>query len=62
MPDGPVIANNTPTGTLGLLLLAKEAECLPTISGALDALQEAGMHLKPSLVDKVRAMAGESPY
>jgi predicted nucleic acid-binding protein len=48
------------TGTMGVLLLAKETGLLADLSTLLLALQESGLYLHPDLVDEVRRMAGES--
>lgn len=71
MPVGPVVANNTPlvalwtlgrfafTGTLGVLLLAKETGLLSSVEEVVKRLEGAGLHLSRSLVDRVLEMAGE---
>ena len=48
------------TGSLGLLLLAKERGLLKSVDAALDQLIAAGLHLDADLVAKVLQMAGES--
>jgi predicted nucleic acid-binding protein len=47
------------TGTLGVLLLAKERGLVASLAPLLDELLEAGLHLDPSLVEQVLALAGE---
>jgi len=47
------------SGTLGVLLLAKEEGVIPAISPLLKALQEAGLYLHDDLVKHVLKMAGE---
>ncbi len=47
------------TGTLGVLLLAKEAGLVDALRPCIQELEEAGMHLAPALVARVIAMAGE---
>lgn len=47
------------TGTLGVLLLAKEANLLLSVEEVLEKLERAGLHLSRSLVDRVLEMAGE---
>jgi predicted nucleic acid-binding protein len=49
------------TGTLGVLLLAKEKGLLPALAPVLDQLQECGLYLSPPLVAEALALAGESP-
>jgi predicted nucleic acid-binding protein len=48
------------TGTIGVLLLAKERLLLLALAPVLDQLQEAGLYLSPPLVAKALALAGES--
>ena len=48
------------TGTLGILLLAKEAGLLTSVADSIQRLEEAGMHLSQPLIDKVLALAGET--
>ena len=65
MLDGPVIANNTPlgiplTGTLGVLLLAKERGLVPLFAPLLDELHSAGLYLDPALVNQVLVLSGEA--
>lgn len=47
------------TGTLGVLLLAKEAGLIPSVSAVISKLQEAGLFLAPSLIQKTLEIAGE---
>jgi predicted nucleic acid-binding protein len=47
------------TGTLGLLLLAKERGLIATLAPLLAKLQEAGLHLSAVLTDRVLQLAGE---
>ena len=47
------------TGTLGLLLLAKERGLLANLAPLLVELQEAGLYLGASLIDRVLRLAGE---
>lgn len=47
------------TGTLGVLLLAKERRLLSTVAGAIAELQSAGLYLSPELVSEVLRLAGE---
>jgi predicted nucleic acid-binding protein len=47
------------TGTLGILLLAKEAGLVESVSVWLTKLQEAGLFLAPSLIRKALEIAGE---
>jgi len=47
------------TGTLGVLLDAKTRGFTSTISPHITKLQEAGIHLHPSLVAKVLQLSGE---
>jgi len=48
------------TGTLGVLLLAKEAGLVERVSEWISKLQEAGLFLAPDLVRKILEIAGES--
>ena len=48
------------TGTLGVLVLAKEAGLINSVKEAITELQEAGLFLTPPLVRKTLEMAGES--
>lgn len=47
------------TGTLGILLLAKEKGLLPALAPLIEELQKAGLHLGTKLVKKVLKLAGE---
>ncbi len=47
------------SGTLGVLLLAKEEKIIPAISPLLKALLEAGLYLHDELAEQVLKMAGE---
>jgi len=47
------------TGTLGLLLLAKERGLIVSLAPLLVELQEAGLYLDPQLVTRVLELAGE---
>lgn len=47
------------TGTLGLLLLAKERGLVADLAPLLVELQEAGLYLGASLIDRVLRLAGE---
>jgi predicted nucleic acid-binding protein len=49
------------TGTLGLLLAAKEAGLIELVTVWTDRLREAGLYLKPDLVQKILRLAGEAP-
>ena len=48
------------TGTLGILLLAKEAGLIESVSVWLTKLREAGLFLTPSLIQRALEVAGES--
>jgi len=48
------------TGTLGVLLLAKERGLIALLAPLLDELHNAGLYLDPALVDQVLVLAGES--
>ena len=48
------------TGTLGVLLLAKERGLVTLLAPLLGELRSAGLYLDPSLVDRVLMLAGES--
>jgi hypothetical protein len=48
------------TGTIGVLLAAKQAGHIPTVTPLLDALQRAGVYLSSGLRGEVRRMSGES--
>ena len=47
------------TGTVGVVVKAKQAGLLPIVSPVLSALQEAGLWLSESLVAEVLCQAGE---
>ncbi len=47
------------TGTLGLLLLAKERGLIAGLAPLLVELQEAGLYLSSTLIDKALRLAGE---
>ncbi|MFY9820732.1 MAG: DUF3368 domain-containing protein [Thermoanaerobaculia bacterium] len=47
------------TGSLGILLFAKEAGLIESVSIWLSKLQEAGLFLAPSLIRKTLEIAGE---
>jgi len=47
------------TGTLGVLLLAKEHGLLPSVRAAVDTLLDAGLYLNSDLVTTVLRLAGE---
>ncbi len=47
------------SGTLGVLLLAKEEKIIPAISPLLKTMLEAGLYLHDDLVEQVLKMAGE---
>ena len=47
------------SGTLGVLLLAKEEKIIPAIAPLLKAIQEAGLYLHDELIEQVLDMAGE---
>lgn len=48
------------TGTIGLLLLAKERHLLTSVRTALDTLLAAGLHLNPDLITEALRLAGEA--
>jgi predicted nucleic acid-binding protein len=48
------------TGTLGVLLLAKEAGLINSVAAWIAKLQEAGLFLSPALVEKALEIAGEA--
>jgi len=48
------------TGTLGVLLLAKEAGLIESVSVCVSRLQEAGLFLSRELVQRTLEIAGES--
>ena len=47
------------TGTLGLLLLAKEQQLVTAVSPLIGQLQEAGLYLAPPLIAATLRLAGE---
>lgn len=47
------------SGTVGVLLLAKEKGLLTAIMPVLSAIQDAGLYFDVSLIEKVRQTAGE---
>ena len=47
------------SGTLGVLLLAKEEHVISTVQPLLKAIQSAGLYLHDELVEQVLALAGE---
>jgi predicted nucleic acid-binding protein len=47
------------SGTLGVLLLAKEEGIISAISPLLKAIQEAGLYLHEDLIEQVLKLAGE---
>jgi predicted nucleic acid-binding protein len=47
------------TGTLGLLLLAKQEGLISAVAPLLDELQQAGLYLDPSLLERAVQLAGE---
>ena len=47
------------TGTLGVLLLAKEKGFIPALAPLIEELKKAGLHLGTKLVKKVLKLAGE---
>jgi len=50
------------TGTLGVLLLAKERQVVPALAPLLDDLQKAGLYLTPELRERTLRLAGESTH
>ena len=48
------------TGTLGVLLLAKESGFVDSVKDCIAELEEAGMHLASTLVTRVLELAGEA--
>jgi predicted nucleic acid-binding protein len=48
------------TGTLGVLLLAKEAKLIDSLATWIPKLQEAGLFLSPALVRRALEIAGEA--
>lgn len=49
------------TGTVGLLLLAKEKKLITSLTSLLTELKKAGLHLDESLITKALQLAGEAP-
>ena len=49
------------TGTLGLLLLAKQRNLVPALKPLVSQLQEAGLYLRPELVERALTLANEPP-
>jgi predicted nucleic acid-binding protein len=47
------------TGTLGILLQAKQSGLLPSLSAAITTLEKRGMWIAPALVAKAIRLAGE---
>lgn len=47
------------TGTLGLLLLAREQGLIESVTSEIETLQKAGLYLDPSLIARARELAGE---
>ena len=47
------------TGTLGVLLLGKEAGLITVVKPLIEQLEEAGLYLKPDLVSRVLHISGE---
>jgi len=47
------------SGTLGVLLLAKEEGIIPAVSPLLKAIQEVGLYLHEDLIEQILKMAGE---
>jgi predicted nucleic acid-binding protein len=50
----------TYTGTLGVLLKAKQVGLLPSVAPVIEQLQETTMHLTPELIEMVLKDAGEA--
>jgi predicted nucleic acid-binding protein len=48
------------TGTLGILLSAKEAGLIESVRLWIDKITEAGLYLRPDLVQRVLVLAGET--
>lgn len=48
------------TGTLGLLLLAKEEGLLDSVAALIDQLRVSGLYLSPVLIARTLELAGES--
>ena len=47
------------TGTLGILLFAKQKQLIPVLAPLLDQLEQSGLHLSTELVEKVLTLAQE---
>lgn len=47
------------SGTLGILILAKEEKIISAVLPLLQKIQEAGLHLHENLVERVLQLAGE---
>lgn len=47
------------TGTLGLILMAKNARIIPSATTALNAVVAAGLFISPHHIDTIRLRAGE---
>ena len=47
------------TGTIGVLLAAKDAGLLPFVSPVLAELVQKGLYLSPEILAKARELAGE---
>ncbi|MBX3010755.1 MAG: DUF3368 domain-containing protein [Caldilineaceae bacterium] len=47
------------TGTLGLLLLAKQEGLIPIVAPLIEQLEQAGFHLTDELLQRVLALAQE---
>lgn len=52
--------NISTTGTLGVLLLAKERGLVTSVANVLDALEQRGFRIAPALLTRVLAIAGEN--
>jgi len=60
MPDGLTVSNNLPvTGTLAVLLRAKERGIIPSVRDVVDALIAANFRVSDALVHDVLRRAGE---
>lgn len=49
------------TGTLGLLLLAKERNLIPAVNALINVLEQEGLHFGADLVAEALRLAGEDP-
>jgi predicted nucleic acid-binding protein len=47
------------TGTLGLILMAKQAGIIPSATLAMDAVVSAGLFISPQHIESIRRRAGE---